>query len=33
MQPIFEKVKITKEEHTTPFNTQQNFVFGLFRRV
>jgi SAM-dependent methyltransferase len=33
MQPIFEKVKITKEEHTTPFNTQQNFIFGLFRRV
>lgn len=33
MQPIFEKVQITKEEHTTPFNTQQNFIFGLFRRV
>lgn len=33
MKPVFEKVQIMKEEHTTPFNTQQSFIFGLFKRV
>lgn len=29
----FEKIKCIKEDHTTPFNTIQNFLFCSFRRL
>ena len=29
----FEKIRCIKEDHTTPFNTRQNFLFCSFRRT
>jgi len=29
----FEKIKCVTEDHTTPFNTKQNFVFCSFKRM
>ncbi len=29
----FERIKCVKENHTTPFDTQQNFVFCSFRKL
>jgi hypothetical protein len=30
--PVFEKLNCIKEEHTTPFNTTQDFIFCSFKR-
>jgi hypothetical protein len=29
----FEKIKCITEDHTTPFNTKQNFLFCSFKRA
>jgi trans-aconitate methyltransferase len=31
--PAFEKIRCHYEDHTTPFNTVQNFVFCVFKRI
>lgn len=33
LQDGFEKLKCINEDHTTPFNTQQNFLFCSFKRI
>jgi len=33
LQDGFEKIRCFTEDHTTPFNTTQNFLFCLFRRT
>lgn len=32
LQEDFDAIQFTTEDHTTPFNTTQNFLFGVFRR-
>ena len=32
LQPFFKKVKCITEDHMTPFDTKQNFLFCVFKR-